>query len=153
MNVYIGLGSNLGDRKKNIKEALCRIEQIPMTNITKVSSIIETKPIACEGDMFLNCAVRTKSSLDPMTLLTLLERVEIGIGRNPLSKGKMAARVIDLDILLFGDIVIKSERLTIPHPRLHERDFALIPLKEVIADDDRLFFDKFISGLKYAENQ
>jgi len=128
VTVFIGLGSNMGDREKFLKEALQKIGQL--MSIEAVSSIYETEPVDYEDQgWFLNMAVQGKTRLFPEVLLEKLQRIEAGMGRQrAVPKGP---RTIDLDMLFYGQAVIATGRLTIPHPRLHERAFVLAPFAEI----------------------
>jgi 2-amino-4-hydroxy-6-hydroxymethyldihydropteridine diphosphokinase len=126
--VYIGLGSNLGDRAANLQKALQRISGLLC--IEAVSSIYETEPVEYEDqDWFLNMAVKGSTRLFPQALLEHLQHIESVLGRQrDIDKGP---RTIDLDILFYGDAVISNGQLTVPHPHLPERAFVLAPLAEI----------------------
>jgi 2-amino-4-hydroxy-6-hydroxymethyldihydropteridine diphosphokinase len=129
---YLGIGSNLGDRRKNIALAIAKIKALENTAIMKVSKIIETEPVggpASQG-RFLNAALKIKTSLPPLPLLKALKKIEKSLGRTKTVRN--GPRVIDLDILFYGDRVMKRKDLTIPHPRIFERQFVTKPLFEVI---------------------
>ena len=126
--VYIGLGSNLGDRAANLQEALQRISGLLC--IEAVSSIYETEPVEYEAQgWFLNMVIQCATRLSPQVLLEKLQDIEAAMGRQrDIDKGP---RTIDLDILLYGDAVISTGQLTVPHPHLPERAFVLAPLAEI----------------------
>jgi len=129
---YLGIGSNLGDRNRNIKEAIKKINLLKDTQVMKISKIIETKPVGgvpAQGD-FLNAALKMQTRIPPLKLLKDLKKIEKGLGRTKSAKD--GPRVIDLDILFYGDRIINTKELKIPHPRLFARDFVLKPLSEVI---------------------
>ncbi len=127
--VYIGIGSNLGNREVNCKKALEQIRQRGMT-IRKESSRYETEPWGVHDQPhFLNMAVEIETELGPEELLRALKGIETAMGRSKTFK--WGPRIIDLDILLFGDLVLDGEELKIPHPFMHERDFVLKPLAEI----------------------
>jgi 2-amino-4-hydroxy-6-hydroxymethyldihydropteridine diphosphokinase len=129
VTVYLGLGSNLGNRQKNLDMALDLLSQ--RMQIKKVSSVYETDPVGnTDQPRFLNLVCRVNTILAPQELLTLAKGIELKMGRAP-SKKANAPRIIDIDILLYGDKVMKSKKLTIPHPRLTERAFVLVPLDEI----------------------
>lgn len=144
--VYFSLGSNLGDRRKNILEAVSlmgeRFSEMEGTERQPValSSLIETEPWGFESDdKFLNAAVRFDLTSSPHRILEAVKGIERHLGRETLppvydSSGHRiySSRIIDIDILLCGDMKIDTPELTIPHPRMHERDFVLIPLREII---------------------
>jgi len=128
---YIAVGSNLGDRAHYIKTALRKIRQIPQTRLLKVSSLIETLPEggpAGQGP-YLNGVFEIETELFPYHLLGALQKIEHELGR--VRTCLNAPRPIDLDILTYGDAVIKEEALCIPHPRMLTRRFVLEPLEEI----------------------
>jgi deoxyguanosine kinase len=127
---YIGLGSNLGDRKKFIKAALEKIASAPGIEVSRTSRIIETKPVGDAGQpKYLNCVARIITTLRASVLLRGLLRIETVLGRK--RTGKWSPRTIDLDILLFGEQTIDGRELTIPHPQMHLRTFVLRGLCEL----------------------
>ncbi|MCM8801442.1 MAG: 2-amino-4-hydroxy-6-hydroxymethyldihydropteridine diphosphokinase [Candidatus Omnitrophica bacterium] len=127
---YIGLGSNLGDREKNINSAIERLKHLKDTRVSGVSSIIETKPVGGPPqEKFLNAVVKIQTKLSPKQLLRELQDIELQLGR--IRSVKNGPRTIDLDILFYGNKRIKEKDLIIPHPRIKERDFVLIPLGEI----------------------
>ncbi len=141
---YIGIGSNIGDRQSNIRKALDLLSR--RVKIIEVSAIYETGPEGfIEQPDFLNCAVCIDTTVTPRMLLRYLKRIEKGLGRKPDFRN--APRVIDLDILLFGDKIMDRDDLQIPHPRLHERAFALIPLAEIASDISHPVLHKSIRQL------
>ena len=126
--VYLGLGSNLGDRESNLRRALDMLGE--SVAIRTISSIYETEPWGYENQpAFLNCACGGVTSLDPQGLLAAVKEVERRIGREPTFPN--GPRSIDVDILLFGQRVVLEPGLEIPHPRLHERAFVLVPLAQI----------------------
>ncbi|MBL7085074.1 MAG: 2-amino-4-hydroxy-6-hydroxymethyldihydropteridine diphosphokinase [Candidatus Omnitrophica bacterium] len=128
---YIALGSNLGDRAKNINLALKYLKQNPSIEILKISSIIETEPQkAPPQPKFLNGVVKLKTSYSASQLLKKLQEIEIKLGRE-VPRLKNQPRTIDLDVLLYGDSKIEEKDLQIPHPRMWKRRFVTIPLKEI----------------------
>ena len=129
---YLGVGSNLGDRNRNIKEAIKEINLLKDTKIIKISKIIETKPVGgppAQGN-FLNAALKIQTRISPLKLLKNLKKIEEGLGR--VKTVRYGPRAIDLDILFYGDRIINTKDLTIPHPKLFARDFVIKPLSEVI---------------------
>lgn len=139
--VYLGLGSNEGDREANLRTALERISALPETHLEAVSSFIQTPALGFEGPDFINCCCRIATTIDPHGLLDRLKRIEATMGRacrGPVYDDQGARiysdRPIDIDILLYGDIEINDGRLTIPHPHMLERDFVMTPLKEILTD-------------------
>ncbi len=131
MIFYLGLGANLGEREENILSALEEIKKIPGTKLLRVSSFYETAAwgVTNQPD-FINAAAKISSTLKPEKLLDELQQVEKKFGR--VRREHWGARTLDIDILLSDEFVLKSERLTIPHPYLYERDFVLIPLSEIL---------------------
>jgi 2-amino-4-hydroxy-6-hydroxymethyldihydropteridine diphosphokinase len=129
--VYLGLGSNLGDRKYNLTQALELLWQQAL--IEKVSSVYETEPVGFkEQPLFLNAVCSLSTGLKPGTLLRLAKKIEANLGRK--AGFPNAPRPIDIDILFYGNQVISTQDLTVPHPRLVERAFVLVPLAEIAPD-------------------
>jgi len=129
---FLGIGSNLGDRRKNIRLALEKISSLKNTKILKLSKIVETKPMGGPSGQgkFLNAVLKVDTKLTPLKLLKQLQKVENELGRKRTVR--WGPRTIDLDILLFADKVIDRKDLKIPHPRLMERDFVLEPLLNLL---------------------
>jgi 2-amino-4-hydroxy-6-hydroxymethyldihydropteridine diphosphokinase len=128
---YIGLGSNLGDKKHNLSQALGLLSTHVM--IEKVSSVYETEPVGYqEQPLFLNAVCRISTELKPGQLLRLAKKIEARLGRQDSFAN--APRPIDIDILFYNDEVISGKVLTVPHPRLTERAFVLVPLAEIAPD-------------------
>ena len=130
--VYFGLGSNLGDRREMLREAVRALES-PGLHVCRVSPVYETEPMDVAGQQwFLNQAVEAETELFPLQLLHRTGKVEAQLGRRRLApKGP---RSIDIDILLFGNAVVELPRLEIPHPRMRQRRFVLAPLADLIPD-------------------
>lgn len=129
--VFLGLGANLGDRKENLRTALHRISTL--SRIDAVSSLYETKPVGDETQPnYYNAVCRLTTDLTPQAFLDYVKRVESEMGRRPAER--WASRPIDLDLLLYGERVIETEKLVVPHPRLAERAFVLVPLAEIAPD-------------------
>jgi len=127
---YLGLGSNLGDRKKNLRLALTKLAQVPEIKIIRCSSFYETEPVEAMGGWFLNAALALETALDPIYLWRRLQALEEEMGRLR-ERGQGAPRTIDLDVLLYEDWIYEDPELTIPHPAMHKRRFVLEPLKEI----------------------
>ena len=127
--VYLSLGSNVGDRGKNLRAA---IDELPHAGvaITRVSSFYETEPVDLrEQPWFLNCVVEAETHFDPIMLLRALREIETKMGsRKLVAKGP---RLIDMDILLYGSETMDTKELHVPHPRMHLRRFVLVPLAEI----------------------
>ncbi len=129
--VYLGLGSNLGDRMANLHFGLHCLET-PCV-IEEVSSVYETEPVGPPQSLFYNAVCRVETELEPLQLLGFLKAVEREAGREDTSE-RWAPRPLDIDILFYDDIVTETDELTVPHPRLHERAFVLVPLTEIAAE-------------------
>lgn len=127
--VYLGIGSNLGDRYDNIVKAVKKLTEIGKTIVTKISPIYETAPIGPPQGNYLNGVIQLLTALSPQDLLTKLRKIEKELGR--LTKGDNMPRTIDLDILLYDDIILNDKDLTIPHPRMYEREFVMRPLNDI----------------------
>ena len=128
VTIYLALGSNLGDRMGNLMSAVERLSQ-KMT-IKKVSSVYETKPAYYEEQpLYLNTVLSAVTELEPYDLLRFLKGIETELGRK--TSFRNAPRIIDIDVLFYGDRIIQTPELAIPHPRLVERAFVLVPLTEI----------------------
>jgi len=128
--IYLGLGSNLGDREKNLNRALKELKNLKSVEVMKRSSIYEAEPVGFKDQRwFLNAVIKIKTKLPPLSLFYLLKGVEKKMGR---IKGKRwGPRKIDLDILLYDSVIMNDEKLILPHPQMHKRRFVLIPLIEL----------------------
>lgn len=129
---YLGIGSNLGNRRKNINTAVKEINDLKDTKVIRLSKMIETKPIGgpLGQGKFLNAALKIETGLAAFTLLKELKMIETKLGRN--KQVRWGPRTIDLDILFYSDKVINSKNLKVPHPRISEREFVIKPLLEII---------------------
>ena len=128
VTIYLALGSNLGDRIGNLRSAVERLSQ-KMT-IKKVSSVYETEPVYYEEQpLYLNAVLSAVTELDPADLLHFVKGIESDMGRQPSFRN--APRLIDIDILFYGDRVVQTKELTLPHPGIAERAFVLAPLAEI----------------------
>jgi|SRR6185295_3499636 len=126
--VYLGLGGNVGDTKVYFAEALEKLKKIG--TVEKISSLYKTEPVGFKDQAwFVNCAVLLETDVSPQELLSEVKKIEKELGRTPSVKN--GPREIDIDILLYDDIVLETDMLTIPHPRMHKRAFVLIPLSEI----------------------
>lgn len=129
--VFIALGSNLGSRLQNLDDAIHKLSLVLSDLLA--SSIYETPPWGyLDQPFFLNMVLAGNTELPPMELLTRIKEFEVHLGRKPSFQN--GPRLIDMDILLFGDCVYQEDGLTIPHPRMHERGFVLVPLAEIAPD-------------------
>ncbi len=141
-DIYLSLGTNVGDRRANIFSALSALDKGLGCHYSALSSIIESKSWGFSGADFLNCVVHYRSSISPVELLNLCKSIEYDMGRR--EKVEYAAdgsriyhdRIIDIDILLYGDERIDTPELTVPHPKMREREFVMLPLREIF-DQDR----------------
>ena len=130
MIVYLGLGANLGEREKNLRRAIECIKKISAVKLLRVSSFYETVAWGVENQPdYINAAIKISTDLEPLALLDELQKIEIELGR--IRREHWGARTIDIDILFIEGLKISSERLTVPHKYLFDRDFALIPLAEI----------------------
>jgi 2-amino-4-hydroxy-6-hydroxymethyldihydropteridine diphosphokinase len=133
---FIGIGSNLGDRAANYREAIQRIAQIPQTRVVRQSSIYETEPVGDLKGAFLNGVVEVETELGAEALMRRLLTIERVMGRKRVrgrkpARGKYRPRIIDLDLLFFNKETIETRTLSVPHPRLQERLFVLAPMSEL----------------------
>jgi len=129
--VYIGLGSNLGDRKANIREAEERLGKLPETRIVKASSLYESEPLGDAKTWFVNNVLEIETEFEPDELLKRLRAIEAAMGRKRVKGKRWGSRIIDLDILLFDNQTVSKRSLKIPHPEMHKRRFVLLPLSEL----------------------
>ncbi|MBM4351270.1 MAG: 2-amino-4-hydroxy-6-hydroxymethyldihydropteridine diphosphokinase [Deltaproteobacteria bacterium] len=127
---YIGIGSNLGDKIANCEKAISEILNVDRHRLVVRSSLYHTRPIgyAAQG-WFVNGVIKIETHLEPLDLYRMLKTIELRLGRNETFR--WGPRIIDLDLLLFDNRRIETEELQVPHPRLHERQFVLIPLSEI----------------------
>jgi len=127
--IYLALGSNLGDRRANLRAALAALEEHGLP-IHQRSAIWESPPVPAGQPAYLNAVIASGTSLFPEVLLGELKAIEHALGRRP--SARWSPRPIDIDIVFFGDSAIETPALTVPHPRLAERAFVLAPLAEVL---------------------
>jgi len=131
--VYLGIGSNIGNRKQNCLEAIRLLSENPFISVIKISSLYETEPVGLESQSsFINCVIGIETTLDPGRLLDVCREIEESLGRERVAQ--WGPRTIDIDILLYNNQVINDRDLKIPHPLMHERGFVLIPLAEIAPD-------------------
>ncbi len=142
---YIGIGSNLGRRRENCRKAVALLSENGIT-VCRVSSMIETEPWGLrEQPKFINMAVETETDTGPHELLKLLKEIEAAIGRRP--SVRMGPRIIDLDILMYDGLRVKTPDLEIPHPGMKDRDFVLRPLAEIAPEIIHPVYKKTIRRL------
>ena len=144
---YLSLGSNLGDRESNLQAAVSRLKDLG--KVAAVSSLYETEPVDLAAQpWFLNCVVALETEKMPKQFMSRLLSIEQSMGRKRLQpKGP---RIIDLDILLFGNSVVDTKGLTIPHPAMHERRFVLEPLAEIAPEQRHPVFKRTVRELRDA---
>lgn len=133
IRAYLGLGTNLGDKERNIAAAIEKIGEL-IGDVVRQSALYHTKPWGFDSDNeFVNAAVAVDTALSPHELLAATQQIERSMGRKEKSKdGVYHDRIIDIDILLYGDKHVSEPGLVIPHPLMHERDFVMKPLGEII---------------------
>ena len=133
MKYIIGIGTNIGDRKKNIEDAISALSLIPSTTVLRTSKIYETEPVGySEQESFYNACAELESELEPNEILGVCLGIEAGFGR--IREFKNGPRILDLDVILSESGEINSANLTLPHPRFKERRFVLIPLLELFPE-------------------
>ena len=128
---YIGIGSNLGDRKANILEAADRVAKLPSTRIVRASSLYESEPLGDAKTWFVNSVIELETDFPPDELLKRTKAIEKAMGRKRVKGKRWGSRVIDLDILLCDQEIVDTRSLKIPHPEMHKRRFVLLPLAEL----------------------
>ena len=144
---YLSLGSNIGNREAHLRDAQDRLTALG--RVAAVSSFYETEPVEfTEQPWFLNCAVEIRTELTAQELMTAILGIEKSMGRQ--REQKKGPRIIDIDILLFGDAVLDSAEVTIPHPAMHERRFVLEPLAEIAPEARHPVLNKMIRELRDA---
>lgn len=136
--IYLGIGSNLGDRKANIESALEMLDERFGKASRLLSSVVSSRSQGFEGPDFLNCVVSYESDRTPLEILRICKETEMAMGRpvlpprfNPDGSRKYESRTIDIDVLMCGDETVNTPQLTIPHPKMRERDFVMGPLREI----------------------
>ena len=130
MKAYLSLGTNIGNRIENLQNAISALNLLPLTCVTQVSNVYETDPVGYDDqDDFLNIVVEVETKLNSDNLLGAALGIEAGLGRIRIIKN--GPRVIDIDLLLYGDESKNTETLILPHPRMMERGFVLVPLSDI----------------------
>lgn len=146
--IYLGLGSNLGDKETNLLQAIEQIEK-QIGSIMARSVFFVSEPWGFDsGNTFLNACVAVDTTFSPTTCLRCIKSIETALGRPERASGEYKDRVIDLDILFYDDLVLENSDLTIPHPLLHLRNFVLTPLAEIAPDLIHPVFKKTIRELQ-----
>lgn len=132
VKTYLGLGTNIGNRRRNLITAAALLAE-RAGDVLSISSFYETEPVGFQSDnQFLNAAVYLETTCSPQELLEITQAIEREMGRTSKSvNGQYKDRIIDIDILLYGDWVINQETLTLPHPLMQEREFVMAPLAEI----------------------
>ncbi|MGL4522060.1 MAG: 2-amino-4-hydroxy-6-hydroxymethyldihydropteridine diphosphokinase [Bacilli bacterium] len=132
-NAYIALGSNLGDKYAFLQNAIERIDKVEGIVVVTTSSVYETPPVGySEQDSFYNMVIHIQTKFSPQQLLVVLQKIETEAGR--VRTIKNGPRTLDLDILLYENCIVEEKDLQIPHPRMHERLFVLVPLADVLSN-------------------
>lgn len=145
VTVYIGIGSNLGNREENCLNSIRLIEERDI-RVLKRSSLYETEPWGVEDQpMFINMAIEAETELSPLELLRVLKSIEKSMGR--VQTERWGPRIIDLDILFYNNLILETPELTIPHPYIKERPFVLIPLSEIAPEFEHPVLKKRIKEL------
>ena len=133
VTVYLSLGSNLGDRLGNLREALERLRRLQGVAVERVSAVYESEPVGVtDQPRFLNLAARISTTLEPQALLQAVKAIERELGRRP--GPRWGPRPIDIDVLLYSDQTLQTPQLTLPHPEMLRRAFVLVPLAEIAPD-------------------
>ena len=146
MIAFVGLGSNLGDRELTIQGAITEIGRVETTRVVKRSSLYETDPISeISQTAFINAVIQLESELSAIEFLAGLQAIEKRYGR--VREGFEAPRTLDLDLLCYGDQILRETGLTLPHPRLHVRKFVLVPLAEIAPQWEHPVLKKTIQEL------
>ncbi len=143
---YIGFGSNIGDRLAHIQNAIHTLSKTEGIILQKISSVYKTDPVGYEAQaQFLNGVAAIQTSLSPISLLNTLKDIETEVGRQ--HRIRWGPREIDLDILIYGDLCLETEKLVIPHPEMHLRGFVLFPLAEIAPDVVHPVFQETVQTL------
>ncbi len=149
MKYIIGIGTNIGNRKKNIEDAISALGLVPETEMLRCSSVYETEPVGyAEQESFYNACAELESTLEPNEMLGVCLGIEAGFGR--IREFKNGPRVLDLDLILAENKKTETKNLTVPHPRFKERRFVLIPLLELFPEGEAygIEFKSHMLGIK-----
>lgn len=134
-DVYIAIGSNLGEKAATIFAAISAIDELESTHVVRLSTLVETDPVGPgPQDTYLNAAAHLRTTLPARDLLGAMLEIEAHHGRDRAREERWGPRTLDLDILIYSDHTIDEDGLSVPHPRLHERAFVLLPLCEIAPD-------------------
>lgn len=144
-NAAIALGSNLGDSAQILANAITVIDAVPLIRVIERSHFYKTAPVGPPQPDYINACIIVQTELSPRNLLDKLLKVENQFGR--VRKERWGARSLDLDLLLYGDRIIEAPKLTVPHPRLHERSFVLTPLVDIAAEWQHPVFNQTVEQL------
>lgn len=146
MKAYLGIGTNIGDRMRNLQDSIDALNLLPMTTVTDASNVYETDPVGYDDqDDFLNIVVEVETELNPDNLLGSALGIEAGLGRVRVIKN--GPRIIDIDLLLYGSEMRNTKTLILPHPRMMERNFVLKPLLDLNFDESLFKREDVIANL------
>ena len=146
--VYLSLGSNKGDRIGFVQQATSLLNGYENINVVQSSSLYETEPWGVESDnWFVNAVIQVSTSLSPRTLLSQCQKIENVLGRNREKEGRYGDRNIDIDILLYDNLIVSEQDLIIPHVHFHERAFTLVPMLEIAPDVVHPVYKKTMTDL------
>ncbi|MBQ9228088.1 MAG: 2-amino-4-hydroxy-6-hydroxymethyldihydropteridine diphosphokinase [Eubacterium sp.] len=149
MKYIIGVGTNIGDREQNIRQAVRAFSLVPKTKVLRTSKLYETEPVGYAAqEEFYNACFEVESVLEPHEMLGVCLGIEAGFGRH--REFKNGPRILDLDVILAEDCTVHTDNLTVPHPRFHERRFVLIPLLELFPEGVAygVAFKQYLLGIK-----
>lgn len=147
---YVALGANLGDREGSLTEAIRRLQTDSELTVSRISAVYETAPVGyTDQPSFLNMAVRLNTELDPISLLRRLLAIEQEMGR--VRDVRWGPRNIDLDLLVVGEVVLDTPELTLPHPRMGQRAFVLVPLKDIWPEEIHFPWEAELSAFAWEE--
>ncbi len=155
--VYLSLGSNLGDKKENLISAIRLLKEYNNIDVVNISHFYQTEPVDyLDQDWFVNAVIKIKTRLDPQQLLSILKETEKKLKQVKKSI-RFGPRIIDLDIIYFGEMIINTKELAVPHPRMHKRCFVLKPLcdieTEIVHPVFKLKPEQLLNALDKTENQ